>query len=507
MQRFAELAERTLDCRSNEYREIAIGGASFTPSEAARRVHDGRLVSNYIPSPVEAGAPLPLSESEIAELYRTNGSVPAADEAELRGVLPDPMGLPSAQEFAAIVEERAELTTQDLNPHADIWEAPPKSGQLAILEHLSEKLRGTATEIERSEQWQLATMLAGQYGESHRKPWQALLAQIDETWTAASAVQDSLIQYDPRLPDDISLEEAYAVSMVISARVARSGKLSFLTLFPRKTWKRFIRASRVGNIEPVSPEHFAALHGLADIALRRQQLVLRWRNQMFPLGAPAPESLGPAPEQACRQFSGGIRRRLDWYSKEWEPLEAEMTGVGLRFRQLLEEQPSDASGGELSRLAKFLGGPMQNVLAARCNAIRWKNSEDKIRGINTALEQPDGGGESTLVVERLRRAVRLFDPSAYRSATERLDDLIARRGDLELRRALLKKLEPVAAGWTAAIRTRVGIHGEDKSPDAVRDAWLWRQLSDELDRRGQVSLRDLQDKSDRCARELQDCHG
>ncbi len=295
--RYRELADAILNGRADEYREIAIGGAVFTPSEAARRVHAGRFTSDYIPSSVEPGSPLPLSESEVAELYQTNESVSLADEAELRGALPNPKLLLSASEFASVVLERAELTNQNLNHRADLWEGVPKLDQLLALESLSEKLWRAAAHITGSEGWQVAAILAGYYGDNHRKPWEALLVQIEETWKSASNIQDALIQHDPKLPEDFSLEESSAVSLQISTHVERYGNLSFLTLLTRTTWKRFIRASRVRQQEPSSPEHFVALHGLAAITVRRQELLTRWKNQMLPLGAPAPEALGPVPEQ------------------------------------------------------------------------------------------------------------------------------------------------------------------------------------------------------------------
>ena len=501
--RYRELADAILNARADEYREILTGGEAFSPSEAARRVQAGRSTSDYIPSPVEFSAPLPLSDIELDELYRTNESVSTADEAELRGTLPSLRSLMSASEFAAVINERSELSNQDLNFRADLWDGPPLTAQLAGLESLSEKLRRVAAHITTAEKWQLETIAAGQHGETHRKPWEALLIQVEETWKAASEIQDALIQHDPRLPNELAIEEALEISLQVSAHVERNGKPSFLTLLTRTSWKQFIRTSRVGEREPSSRAHFVALHGLADLTVRRQQLLTRWKNQMLPLGAPAPEALGPAPEQRCRQFSGAIRRCLDWHAKEWEPLEVEMAGLGLPFRQLLDEQPSDFSGGDLTRLAKLLAGPLQEVLAARCNVIRWNSVEEKLAATNAALEKSGGDDQSTLVVERLRAALANLDPSSYRSAMERLDDLFARRKDLERRRELLKKLDGPSPEWARAIRIRDGIHGQGRVPQLVREAWLWRQLNDELDRRGQVSLRDLQDKSDRCVQDIQ----
>lgn len=143
------------------------------------------------------------------------------------------------------------------------------------------------------------------------------------------------------------------------------------------------------------------------------------------------------------------------------------------------------------------------MLAARCHAIRWNEIDRKIGAANEVLEQSCANDEPAVVVEKLRHALRTFDPSCYRSAIERLDDLFGRRKDLERRGQLLKKIEAVAPEWATAIRTRAGIHGQSQAPQAVRDGWLWRQLSDELDRRGQVSLSDLQDQSDRCLQDTQ----
>jgi very-short-patch-repair endonuclease len=499
-----ELANSILNARADEYREIVVGGEAVTPSEAARMVYVGRESLDYIPCPVELGSPLPLSDQELSELYATNESVSLTDETELRGLLPNPKELLLPAEFDALIQERNELAKHDFRYRTDLWESLPRNEHLEALEDFSAKVRRAADFINKCEAWQLAVMLSGYYGGNHRKPWESFLAQVDETWTAVSVVQDSLIEHDPQLPEGFSLEQSLAIGKEIYAHVEKTGSVSFLTLLTRASWKKFIRGSRVGNIEPRLPEHFAALHGLAEVTVKRTQLIARWTKQMIPLGGPASELLGPTPEQAIRQFSSSIRKCLDWYSSEWEPLEAEGAKIGLRFRQLLEEQPSDLAGGELKRLAKLLNGPLQEVLAARCNLIRWNAIESKLAQLRDVLGNAGGDTQSTTVVERLREALTRLDSALYRNAVERLNDLFTRRKDLERRRELLRKLTPVAPGWAEAIRKRNSIHGAGKVPDRVREAWRWRQFNDELDRRGKVSLEDLQHRSERIGKDIRD---
>ena len=499
-----ELTNAILNARADEYREIAISGEGFTPSEAARVVHGGRQRLDHIPSPVEFGSPLPLSEGEFSELYATNESVSLSDESELRGVLPNPKELLPPAEFDGLVQERKELATHDLRFRADLWESAPRPEHLEALDALSRKVRRAADFINQCEAWQLAAMLSGYYGGNHRKPWETFLTKVDETWNAVSLVQDALIEHDPKLPEEFSLEQAHTTSKEIHSYLEKNGDLSFLVLLTRTSWKKFIRVSRVGNVQPRRPEHFAALHGLAEVTVRRTQLTARWTKQMVPLGAPASEMLGLAPEQTVRQFSGSIKKCLDWYASELEPLETEAVKLGLRFRQLLEEQPSDLAGGELRRLAKLLNGPLQQVLAARSNLIRFQVIESRNAELRAHLGNAGGDTQSTTVVEKLRDAVTTLDATRYRNAFERLNDLFTLRKDLERRRELLRRLALVAPGWAEAIRRRTSVHANGKPPEDLRDSWRWRQFNDELERRGSVSLEDLLQRSERIGKEIRD---
>jgi hypothetical protein len=179
---------------------------------------------------VEPGIPLPLGESELAELYETNKIVSVEDEAELQATLPDPQKILSAAEFTSLVQERAQLASLDFNNRADLWDGAGSFQHISTLEGISTTLRRLSTHISALEGWQTAATLAGKHGGIRRKPWDALLAQVDETWNAASNFQGLLIQYAPKLPQDLSPEEALTVSSQISEYFKQNGAISFLTL-------------------------------------------------------------------------------------------------------------------------------------------------------------------------------------------------------------------------------------------------------------------------------------
>jgi very-short-patch-repair endonuclease len=501
--RYRELAGALLDARADEYREIIALGTAYTPSDAARVVVAGKGVYDYIPGPVEPGLALPLPEPDLAELYRTNRNISAEDEAELRGSLPDAGRLPSPDDFDNLISERTRLATQDFGYRADLWTKPANDGDLAHLEQLSLQLLRTAQNIESAQLWQLSAMLAGYHGDEQKKPWENLLALIDEAWDCYSNSQESFLSHEPALPKEIAIEESHAMSKEISMHLERGGSLSFLTLATRPAWKKFIHASRVATRAPEGLEHFRALESHAKLSLLRKRLASRWSRQMTPLGGPPAESLGAEPERVCRQFSNGLRRCLEWHANEWLPLEGELNKAGLRFRELLDEQPPEFSvGGELLRIAGMLAGPAPKMVAARRDLIRWNTLERVLDEVRTVLA--DGGGSGRWVATNFLNAVVALDGAGYREAFLRLMDLYERRQHFERRHELLRTLAETAPAWAAAIAAREGIHGDGQVPPGTAQGWLWRQLKDELDRRARVSVRELQDQLARTAQAIQD---
>ncbi len=83
-ERVASLRDELSRARADEYRDVTVSGKSWMPSDAARWVAKEKGRCSWVPSPVSLGAPLPLSESELIELYSTNQSVPIEAERYLR---------------------------------------------------------------------------------------------------------------------------------------------------------------------------------------------------------------------------------------------------------------------------------------------------------------------------------------------------------------------------------------------------------------------------------------
>jgi hypothetical protein len=122
VKKLEEVRIQLADGRADEYRDILISGKAWPPAEAARKVAQEKEACGWIPGPAAAVAPLPLSQGELADLYRTNTSLSREDETELSNQLPELQDLPAPEEFDSLVCESNRLSVEDLDFRSDLWE-------------------------------------------------------------------------------------------------------------------------------------------------------------------------------------------------------------------------------------------------------------------------------------------------------------------------------------------------------------------------------------------------
>ncbi|MFQ5881569.1 MAG: AAA domain-containing protein [Candidatus Methylomirabilales bacterium] len=485
------LHQELLDARADEYREVIVAGKGYSPSDAARKVAEEREWHDWIPSPITPGAPLPLSEGELIDLYATNVTVTREDEIELSTALPNPTDILTPSDFDRLLHDRNRLAASDLGFRTDLWDREPNVETVEALESLAERIRRAVDGIAENPAWRLAAIAAGRSGSPMREPWDMLLSMIDNVSSQAARAHEPLLGYAPVLSHQIPLEEQQRTISEILHHLEGGGSLGRLTLLIHRGWKWFISESQVAVGKPSLVEHFNALNVLINLRMSRRELAGRWDRQLSSLGAPSSTEFGEQVESACAQFVATIEECLSWYTNVWEPLQIELKDLGFRWEAFLAEQPPNLSPyGEILRLRDCVSGPLQEVLASRAYRIHWHSIDSTLKTLTRTLALVGNG--SAHVIKRLRTAVSQLDPQAYHEAFQRLVDLHTRRTDLQRRRELLDHLEAVAPSWAAAIRDRRGSHNRADVPGDATAAWVWRQLDDELERRNQTSLRELQ---------------
>src|SRR5229473_1636801 len=503
LKKLDDVRSQFADARADEYRDIIIAGKSLAPADAARKVAQEKDTLGWIPGPVAAVAPLPLAPGELADLYRTNVSLSREDEAELSGHLPELHDLPRPEDFEASVSERTRLGMEDLDLRSDLWQSGAAQGAPDELESLAANLTQAVDPLSGKDKWKLAAVYAGKYGDAHRQPWDQLVGFVRRVHREAANAQESFLKFGPQLSSEHPLEDQARIAGEILVHLEGGGKLGSFALLTHKAWSHFIEATKIKNARPRLPEHFQALRQLARLMNLRQDLAGRWDRQMAALGSPPSSEMGEEVEKTLMQFCDAIENCLGWHQHTWLPLQQQLEDLGFRWEKFLAEQPPVVGAdGELVRIGKAVTQSLLPILDSRYKKLKLLQLEEEIRDLKNRLKLAARAAKSSKVISKLLSAVKDEDSNDYREAYERLLELKSRQADLDLRRALIAKLETAAPAWAGAIRNRAGVHGKGEPPRDPAAAWTWRQLNDELDRRASVSLEALQVKSEKLREQL-----
>ena len=503
LKKLEDVRNQFADARAGEYRDLVLAGKCWAPADAARKVTQEKDTLGWIPGPVAAVAPLPLSTGELADLYRTNVTVTREDEAELSGHLPELHDLPSPEDFEGSLSERNRLGMEDLDLRSDLWQSGASQGSPDELESLAAAATQAVEPLSGKEKWKLAAVYAGKYGDAHRQPWDQLVSFVRLVHREAANAQESFLKYGPQLSREHPLEDQERIAGEILAHLEGGGKLGSFALLTHKAWSHFIEATKIKNARPRLAEHFQALRQLSRLMNLRQDLAGRWDRQMAALGTPPSSEMGEEVEKTLMQFCDSIEGCLNWHAQTWLPLQQQLEDLGLRWEKFLAEQPPVVGAdGELVRIGRAVTNSLLPILDSRYKKLKLLQLEEEAREFKNRLKLAARLAKSSKVISKLLVAVKDEDSNFYRDAYERLLELKSRQADLDLRRALLAKLESAAPAWAGAIRNRTTVHGRGEPPRDPAAAWTWRQLNDELDRRAAVSLDTLQTRSEKFREQL-----
>jgi very-short-patch-repair endonuclease len=498
-----ETRQLLCDARYDEYRSIVVEGKQYSPADAARFVKAHQATCSWIPASVAPGEPLPLSQAELVELYRTNVTVTAQEEQEIGQSLPDPDTLVEPEDFEHLIAERARLQQHNVGYGRELWTGAAKDRTQVALEQLQARINLAVLPLRERTGWCLAALAAGREGGPRRQAWEDLLFEIQSVYTLAAQAHPQLLKYNPFLPDDCLPGRVEKVLDAVIAHLKPGGNLHGMTLLMHREWKTLVEQARVQGRQPELLDHFVALRLLLQLKSARLNLLGRWQRQMVPLGGPDGMALGTEPERNCMQFVSQIRQRLDWYPGIWVPLERALAEQGFLGNVFFAGMPVVlAEYGELLRLRKAVTEVLPSIIAAEINRRALSLNESRLRTVELHIERHTHGGTMAEVLQSLLIASKRLDAQGYRQAFNQLVHLHSQRRDVQRRHELLVKLEVVAPVWAATIRDRLGVHGGRDLPGDPMLAWQWRQLQDELEARARTSLEDVQEQIARLSTEL-----
>jgi very-short-patch-repair endonuclease len=483
--------------REAEYRPIVIAGQATAPSDGARWVRDSIEGNDWIPSPLEPGAPIPLDPEELAELYGISARITSAEEGELGEGLPDLSALPDLTEFRAAVEAIAASEKPDA---ARFWSRQPSRSEVDALQQLFLLVTQTARDLGALQRWQRQIVAAGYAGGPDADLWRALQSQVQEAVSRWEKARPALLDHAP----EISLKQTYEQTRTVVAEIVKhlesGGSLGSIRLFVNRKWKALVRGSRVNGQLPSTAPHFRALATRLSLEEGRRKLALRWARQAEPLGLAPFTKCGDPPEPALHEYSSTFESLLGWWRTRWNAISDALKQLAFKWDEFrAQELAKGPPAAPFDRDATLLAGPLPTIVGVRLGVARRDQALELLRTLEVVIESHRGP-----LCSQLLRAVQARNPEEYDAARNAVLDLAAKQELCQRRGDLLRKLGTAAAEWARAVRARDGVHGEPRLPGDVETAWRWRQLRQEIDRRAALDEIRLAEKLNHRRGDLRD---
>ena len=484
--------------REAEYLPITVGGQPHDPAEAARWVHEHLDGSDWIPGPVETGAPLPLSPDDVRWLYESNQALTREEAEELERGIPEVSSLPSAEAFASIVSALSATDDADLDAY---WLRSATEQETPALRGLRELVVAAVRDLDRLQPWQRAIVAAGYAAGADRTLWIALARMVDDCAGQQQRAQKMLMEHQVGLPESLPVPEVKDTANEIGQHIAGGRRLGWLALVTRPRWKRFIRQARVDGRPPSTLAHFRAISAYAGLVESRQRVAERWKRQAEPAGLPPFADMPDPPEPALQGYTQQFEGLLDWWIKRWGEVKAPADAAGLQWDKYRADQVARSSpAAPFDRDTAILSGPLQSLVSSRCALAERAEAERRLTDVAQLLEPHRGP-----VCRAVRDAVCAVDPGGYERALDALHDLAAMGPVLARRTELLERLRSAAPRWADAIKRREGVHSAPVLPGDVTTAWEWRQLHQEIERRAALDDEALTKRLEQRRRSLREC--
>lgn len=482
-----------------EYRALVVDSEEIDPVVASKEVAAGVGQHDWIPGTVE-DRPLPLSDDALRELYQSSTRIAPSDEAELEKDLPARDHIWPPSQFDALVDTLAALAQRDLDLRRDYWIHPTDDSEFdAALEQIAQIIK----RLGESEPWRLAALQAGMDGNNAAAVvWRSTCDTIEATRRIASEATQMLFEHSPTFTAGVDTATLGQTLDAIIAHLGAGKSLSALTLMMHPAWKRCIAATRIQHAGQVKPPftlaHFQALRKKLDLVDARATLVARWREHMEPHGLPSLVAQ-QSPEDFVQQYVADIHGCLDWHNAHWMPATESLKAHGLDWDRLAAEAPQVQSA---NHHAERLHHAVTELLPTTLETEQWRRLRDSTLEALAEYETLLGAWPHSPAVRKLLDAVRTRAPLDYQTAYDRLAGLLDLKPDFDLRTEHLAKLNPAAPDWANAIKHRQGQHGASQLPGDAAQAWRWKKLNQELDRRAKLDVPALQANLERLGNDL-----
>ena len=486
------LRRQLRDARFSEIDEIIVSGEALSPIDVAKRVKAGSEEDSWIPGPLEPGVLCSLTDSEVRDLYASQGLLTLDDETQLAVAQPDLAGLVSPADFRLLADEQVGADSRAQAHRPELWEEEAAGGYTAAeLQQLHQRVQNAAETLAEEQTWLREVLYAGWTGGELSETWQDLLGAMETLSSQAGAAHRLMVEYGPELPKDLSVEDVFLILTEIVNFMEGGGSFGFKTKLTKRNWHQLTEICKVSGRTPRTLGEFRALRAAAQLEQDRRRFVARWQRLVGKLDGPSIESLGNFPERTAQGHAPEIRKRLGWRASVWEPLIDEFGKVGFSWTKWLESHPPEPGDyGELARVRRAGSHGLVSIIEGQAALLRQAELSGALQEQRTYLSGFPRSDAASVMLQ----AQDDWNIEAYEESCRELARLDGLWNVYEERLERLAKLRTTAPAWAHAIAQREEPHHATQPPADPYKSWCWRQWHQELERRADISMDEMQDR-------------
>jgi superfamily I DNA and/or RNA helicase len=474
--------------KEKECAPIIFDGKGYSPSEAAAFVNENSETLSYIPGKVELYKPLPVTLGDLDFLYKTNREIDPSEEIELGHQLPNPDSIIMPSDFKKCVSElhqnleKLEIIRRKIGSkiEIDVEEKQIYINHTPLVNTLNidglKDIQIYMDSIEILDDWLIYAVLDGIKGGGYKSVWEQLLYQIQDTADYAELTVNAILGKQIIIDDGLNMETLNAVLTELGIRFGKGKKVSKLDLLLHKTWAEVMQRTRVNGNFVSTQEECDVLLKFAKLQDKRRSLGFLWDELVAKHGGTNYAEFGTEPERICLKRAGKIEKYLNWHDNTFQQLLKSLENAGINKQAVFPNNEYnsevDEIRGEIYAFTERLPLYIEALQIIYIEIIRIK---ELIKKSETALSGLESRG--SVVCMNIAASLRSEDTDAYEENYNIFVDLYTKYYYLNERIRILQLLRQNAPDWAAQIKNRIGIHGQDKTPEDIEKAWKWKQLA------------------------------
>ena len=487
----ADTRKKLFSIINRECNSIVLNGEEISPSKAAAFVLEHSEALSYIPGSVRLYESLPVTFTEMTDLYRSNEGINALDELELACELPDPATLLSPTEFektwqalreakqrvASIAEAKGWVI--DYDSSAGSLTFTKESGSFQVYEVSEEDLHSLDVYISSFgyiDTWMKHAAVDGKKGGSFRQRWITLVEQIRKTCDYAESIVSEQFGKTITFVHDANLDELVPILQKLREHFAKKGKVTKFDLLLNTAFEKVFSAVTINGARVQSAYDCGLALHVIELSKERNQCAVYWHDLLSTHGVPEFIDLDASePELIADKWIEPINRYLNWYQQEYALLAQHLSVAHIPAGVVFPQNVLDSELAATDRILTAINDTIPPVVDSCQTVLKIRALEATLQAIEIELQC--GKHIGSLTCGNMCQALRAGDAVAYAEAYKTLETLFIKYDLQKKRDELLKKIAPIAPQWAEAIRNRVGVHGDFTVPSKIEDAWKWKQYS------------------------------